>query len=418
MATGTLVDWSLGMAIESTWDVAAVPDHFYEWLESSGMDFDPNTINAAGLRVGSTFARASRRTQLVPKAMGKLEFELASKGFGLPLKCLFGNATSTNVAGALYQQLFKATTTTSYLPTFTAQEGLVRADGTIDAVTWRGCTVKSGEIAMPNNGLATVKLDVDSRHMHAVRVVTDGATTNSSATLTSVTGAFASNDIGAPISGTGIPAATTIIAVNSTTSITLSANATATATGVTVTIGSALTTPSYPSAATLFSSAQALTLSSVTIGGTLTVPTTTALGSVSGGTVALAVKDWALTLDNGLDTGRDVVGGRNQATTGMRKGTLRTTVEYDSTTGVVLRDAMVNQTQLALLLNAQTPEAITAGNYATFHVAVPVAAIDKGAIPQPTAGTVATTTIEWSVLDGLVAGSAVYAVLRTADAAL
>jgi predicted phage gp36 major capsid-like protein len=68
------------------------------------------------------------------------------------------------------------------------------------------------------------------------RVLTDAATTNADATVTSATGAFTSKDVGRPISGAGIPAAATILSINSATSIELSANATATATGVTVTI--------------------------------------------------------------------------------------------------------------------------------------------------------------------------------------
>lgn len=65
----------------------------------------------------------------------------------------------------------------------------------------------------------------------------DGVTTSGSATLTSASGGgFVSALIGSVISGSGIPAGTTISAVGSTTSLTLSANATATATGVTVRI--------------------------------------------------------------------------------------------------------------------------------------------------------------------------------------
>lgn len=71
------------------------------------------------------------------------------------------------------------------------------------------------------------------------RTFTDGATTNASATLTSATGAaFTLADIGRPVSGSGIPAGTTIAGWTSTTSVTLSANASATATGVSVTLGS------------------------------------------------------------------------------------------------------------------------------------------------------------------------------------
>lgn len=66
---------------------------------------------------------------------------------------------------------------------------------------------------------------------------TDGVTTSSSTTLTSASAAFTSADVGRTISGSGIPAATTISSVTNGTTIVLSAAATATATGVSITIG-------------------------------------------------------------------------------------------------------------------------------------------------------------------------------------
>lgn len=68
------------------------------------------------------------------------------------------------------------------------------------------------------------------------QVVTDAATTNADATLTSATAAFTSDDVGKSITGAGIPAATTILSVTNATTIEMSAAATATAAGVSVTI--------------------------------------------------------------------------------------------------------------------------------------------------------------------------------------
>ena len=70
----------------------------------------------------------------------------------------------------------------------------------------------------------------------AARVVTDGVTTNSDATITSATAAFTATDVGATVTGTGIPGSTTILSVTSATEVELSANATATDTGVELTI--------------------------------------------------------------------------------------------------------------------------------------------------------------------------------------
>lgn len=61
-------------------------------------------------------------------------------------------------------------------------------------------------------------------------------TTNASTALTGPSGTFSKSDVGRPVSGTGIPAGTTLAAVASSTAATLSTNATATGT-ITLTIG-------------------------------------------------------------------------------------------------------------------------------------------------------------------------------------
>jgi lysophospholipase L1-like esterase len=80
------------------------------------------------------------------------------------------------------------------------------------------------------SGITFAQVDFGSR------TVTDGATTNNSATLTSATG-FTAADIGNTVTGTGIPNGATIIGWTNATTVTMSTNATATATGVSVTIG-------------------------------------------------------------------------------------------------------------------------------------------------------------------------------------
>jgi hypothetical protein len=65
------------------------------------------------------------------------------------------------------------------------------------------------------------------------RTVTDGVTTNGSATLTSATAVFTSADVGNPITGTNIQAATTISGYTNATTVTLSKTATASGSPVT-----------------------------------------------------------------------------------------------------------------------------------------------------------------------------------------
>jgi hypothetical protein len=106
------------------------------------------------------------------------------------------------------------------LPTFGAERGGIRFNPppTLSQVT---------------QGVGIVSAAQDS----GGNAFTDGATTSGSATVTSATAAFTQADVGRTISGAGIPAGATIVAVGSATSITMSANATATASGVTITIG-------------------------------------------------------------------------------------------------------------------------------------------------------------------------------------
>jgi hypothetical protein len=65
------------------------------------------------------------------------------------------------------------------------------------------------------------------------RTITDGVTVNGSPTLTSATAAFTTADVGNPLTGTNIPASTTISGYTSGTSVTLSKNATASGSPVT-----------------------------------------------------------------------------------------------------------------------------------------------------------------------------------------
>ena len=66
------------------------------------------------------------------------------------------------------------------------------------------------------------------------RTVTDAVTTNGSTTLTSATANFTFADLGSTVTGAGIPAFTTIVSVQSATSVTMTANATGPGTTVAI----------------------------------------------------------------------------------------------------------------------------------------------------------------------------------------
>ncbi len=180
--------------------------------------------------------------------------------------------------------------------------------------------------------------------------------------------------------------------------------------------GTAYVSPVLPSGGTLFHFGSGV----VTFGGTLTVPTTTALGSVAGGT-GYNVRSWSLKVDNALDLDRLVVGAvgsnRNQPTVGNRSIQFTAEIEYDSVSGTILRDAHINETPIPILVQATTAEVLSTG-VATLQFAMPATVINSGPIPQPSDDKTIVTQVEFEVLDNSVAAQALYGVVRTADAAL
>lgn len=172
----------------------------------------------------------------------------------------------------------------------------------------------------------------------------------------------------------------------------------------------ALATASYPTGPSLYHWG----LGAGTRGGTLTAPTTTALGSVSGGTVTSTIKSLNVAIDNNLDVGRWVFGGRNQPTVGLRSGKVKAGVEYNSATE---RDALIGQTSDGLLLDLVTTEALSTG-FARMQVIIPEMKINNpDALPVPTNGETVVTDVEWEILDNLTA-SPIYLVTRTGDTAI
>lgn len=228
---------SVGFGDESTWGVAVAPTvHIPLVSETIGQEI--GRLESEGIIPGARMIRSQQWAEGDVKAMGGVQLEFNNVTKGLLLKHMLGGSSSTgpfspaDLAGlGLSVQVGVPDTT----------------DGTVRPKTLAGGKVASWEVACKKGEIATLGLDLIGRHVIGHRTVTDGVTTNASTTVTSATAPFVQDDVGKPISGTGIPASTTIASVESTTSATLSAAATASATGLTFTFGLALTSPSLTS---------------------------------------------------------------------------------------------------------------------------------------------------------------------------
>ena len=158
-----LTDHQFGIGVESTYGTAVTPTRFYEILESTKFQSDPMPLQGVGLRVGvpGGVNMAARRIPGIGKSTGSVALEVKSRGLGLLLNAACGTSTSTVVAGALFQQVHTPTTVNPFLPSLTAQQGIVNNVGTANPNTYAGCTVSQFTLACPEGGLATLNLDFD-----------------------------------------------------------------------------------------------------------------------------------------------------------------------------------------------------------------------------------------------------------------
>ena len=147
-----------------------------------------------------------------------------------------------------------------------------------------------------------------------------------------------------------------------------------------------------------------------TVGGSVTVPTTTALAVV--GTAVSDVKSFDYSLDNQADIGRWVFGSRNQPRVAKRKATLKLSTEYNALT---YDAAQIAHTTLPVTITATSTQPLSIG-FATLQLVFPACKITSSNRPQPQSGT---PTVDYDFeIKKPATGSAIYIVMRTADAAL
>jgi hypothetical protein len=171
----------------------------------------------------------------------------------------------------------------------TVQKGVPDVGGTIRPITYTGMMVEDWELACAAGEFATIGLTFAGLQEIGYRTVSDGVTTSGSAAITSATAVWTQDDVGKPISGTGIPAAATILSVQSATNATLRR------------------TPRRPDRASPSRSASPSRRRPTSAG---LKPFAYHQGSVTIGGTAVSVKKLSVKGKNGLDTDRRFLGTR------------------------------------------------------------------------------------------------------------
>lgn len=148
-------DVQIGYKKEASFGVAETVDTFIEPSEED-LDWLPEFVQGAGLRVGRRVNRADRRAVGREWVGGSFTTEVLSKGHGKLFEAALGTATSTVASGSAYQQLFTPTAT-DYLNSYTIQKGIPPlGGGTTLAHTFNGMVCSGFEFTSSNAGLPTI----------------------------------------------------------------------------------------------------------------------------------------------------------------------------------------------------------------------------------------------------------------------
>lgn len=162
----TQLDCSIGLKKETAYGVPVAVDRFPEFVDES-LAWNPTFVQGAGMRVGSRLARSSRRVLAKQSAGGDINVELVTKGLGIFLEALFGNAVSTAVPGqtGVFQQLYTPTTTDP-LNSYTIQKGIpTLGGGAATPMTFPGSVCTSGEFSASNADIVKLKTTWDSKEV-------------------------------------------------------------------------------------------------------------------------------------------------------------------------------------------------------------------------------------------------------------
>lgn len=327
----------IGFGVETTGGIPVAPSVTLPYVSESLKREQPR-IEGKGIIAGRRFLDAAHWTGGNIDPGGDVSMELYSQGIGVIMRGMFGAVSgTTGPVSTIYTHTWSSLG--QPLP-LTVQKGVPAINEVVYPETYTGAMVESWELACAAGEYATLGLTFAAMKCNHYRGVTDGVTTNLSTAITSATAAWVYDDIGKPITGTGIPAGATIASIQSATAATLSVAATATGSSLTFGIGSVLAATAYPATLKPFAFHEAV----VTVAGTVA-----------------SVKKLTLSGKNGLVKDRYFLGSKERKV--PLEGDLHEIagsldVEFEDRTQY---NRFVNETQVALIvaLTHSTGESLT-----------------------------------------------------------
>ncbi|MGE0025699.1 MAG: phage tail tube protein [Thermoleophilia bacterium] len=149
----------VGMAAEGTVGTYQTPTRFLEMVSES-MDLQVGRVESQALRAGSRTLRSDRWMSGSRVVGGELQFEVADRGFGLPLAYAFGGgtATITTPAGGTNTRDHTIVQALNYGRALTVQVGRPDTAGTVNPFSYLGCKVTEASLSSEVDGLLQLSM--------------------------------------------------------------------------------------------------------------------------------------------------------------------------------------------------------------------------------------------------------------------
>lgn len=154
------ISGQFGIAAETTYGTYATPTRFVE-IVSESLKLEANRIESNAIRANERVLRNSRWFANKKQVGGDLEFEVASKGFGLFFKHWLGAVATTTAPGGTNAKRHRCTIADTFGLNFTAQVGRPDTGGTVRPFSYLGCKVLSGSLSNSIDEFLKFRMSVD-----------------------------------------------------------------------------------------------------------------------------------------------------------------------------------------------------------------------------------------------------------------
>lgn len=207
MVVGSGLGGSLGVAVQSSYDVAVSPTRWYQ-AEPIALRRNKRTVQGGGLSGGTLGNRSSRRKQPTRDAGGTFEMAVVDRTMGLLFQQITGATPSIVAAGSGFLHTYAHGDITGKF--FTAQAGIPELSGTVRDYNFIGSKVTSSSFTGNTDDLLMASFDLDCRDVDedAIAFATPSYTAGLDVFDTSIAGTVV--QIGGSVSGGIVTGGTTI----------------------------------------------------------------------------------------------------------------------------------------------------------------------------------------------------------------